>query len=74
MKILVIGSCVLDMVVNVDHLPDKTEDVNCDDVSLSLGGMAYNVYNIVSLFGCEAIFGCPIGKGTFADIVKNMLD
>ena len=28
MKILVIGSCVLDMVVNVDHLPDKTEDVN----------------------------------------------
>ena len=74
MKILVIGSCVLDMVVNVDHLPDKTEDVNCDDVSLSLGGMAYNVYNIVSLFGCEAIFGCPIGKGTFANIVKNMLD
>ncbi len=73
-KILVIGSTCLDMIVDIDHIPTRCEDVNSENVEFSLGGMAYNVYNVLSLFKVPAILGCGIGKGKFADIVATMLE
>lgn len=72
-KTLVLGSCVCDMVVKVSHLPHAQEDINSKEVSMSLGGMAYNVYNINQLLNNDSIFGCPIGTGQFATMVKTML-
>lgn len=72
-KTLVLGSCVCDMVVKVSHLPQAQEDINSKEVSMSLGGMAYNVYNINQLLNNDSIFGCPIGTGRFATMVKTML-
>lgn len=72
-KILVIGSTCLDMIVDIDHIPARCEDVNSENVEFSLGGMAYNVYNVLSLFKVPAILGCGIGEGKFADIVAAML-
>ncbi len=73
-KILVIGSTCLDMIVNINHIPNRCEDVNSNSVEFSLGGMAYNVYNILSLLKVPSIFGCGIGEGSFASIVEKMLE
>ncbi|MCI5774526.1 MAG: PfkB family carbohydrate kinase [Erysipelotrichaceae bacterium] len=72
-KILVIGSTCVDMIVKIDHIPKRCEDVNSEYVDFSLGGMAYNVFNVVKLLGMDAILGCGIGEGRFADIVDKML-
>lgn len=74
MKVLVIGSCALDVIIDLEKLPALNEDVNTKDLAMSLGGMAYNVYNVIKLFGRDAIFGCPIGEGILANIVKGFLD
>lgn len=73
MKALAIGSCVPEVFVEIDRLPGLSEDVNTRDLKLSLGGMAYNVYNVLELFGTDAILGCPIGEGMLADIVGGLL-
>ena len=74
MRVLVIGSCALDVYVEVEHLPKLSEDVNTKDLKMSLGGMAYNVYNVLSLFKRNAIFGCPVGKGIIANIMTSLLN
>lgn len=74
MKALSIGSCVLDVYVEIDKLPGLGEDVNTKDLKMSLGGMAYNVYNVLSLFDKGHILGCAIGEGVIADIVSGLLD
>ena len=73
MKTLVIGACTLDFTLDIDHLPVKGEDVNTKNVEIALGGMAFNVFNILNLFQCETILGSPIGQGTFADITRRLL-
>ena len=73
MKALSIGSCVLDVYVEIDKLPGLGEDVNTRDLKMSLGGMAYNVYNILSLFDEGHVLGCAIGEGLIADIVAGLL-
>lgn len=73
MRVLVIGSCALDVYVEVERLPKISEDVNTKDLKMSLGGMAYNVYNVLSLFKRNAIFGCPVGKGIIANIMVSLL-
>lgn len=73
MKVLVLGSICLDVFVEIDYLPTLNEDVNTKDLKLSLGGMAYNVYNVLKLFNEGRILGCPIGEGKLATMVKDML-
>ena len=73
MKVVVIGCCALDVYVEIDQLPKLNEDVNTKDLKLSLGGMAYNVYNVLELFDSDAVLGCPVGEGRLADMVREML-
>lgn len=73
MKTLVIGSCALDVYVQLPYLPSVGEDVNSNDLRMSLGGMAYNVYHIMKLFNTAPILGCPVGEGLRAEIVTNLL-
>lgn len=73
MKTLVLGSTVLDMIVGVDELPVLKQDVHTRSMNMALGGMAYNVYQILYRLNCEAILGSPIGTGPFADTVREML-
>lgn len=49
-KILVIGSAVVDVVINVDHLPSKSEDVHVLSQTMTLGGCAYNTSDIIRHF------------------------
>ncbi|MGN1345071.1 MAG: PfkB family carbohydrate kinase [Traorella sp.] len=72
-KTLFIGSTVLDMIVNVDHLPSSKEDINASDITLSIGGCAYNACQIVDYFNLESILCSPVGKGHFASLLKELM-
>lgn len=74
MKALIIGSCVLDVYIQLPHLPLMGEDVNSNDLNISLGGMAYNVYHVMKLLQTNPILGCPVGEGLRADIVTDLLE
>lgn len=73
-KILVIGSTVVDIVVNlVDHLPKTGEDVHVRSQHLSLGGCAYNVSDSIRHFQVPYILFSPVGTGVYGDFVRKEL-
>lgn len=73
-SVLFIGSVVLDMVVQLDHLPKLKEDINTEGVKLSVGGCSRNACQIVKHFGLSTISCSPIGTGPFANLLRNMLE
>lgn len=72
-KILVIGSTVTDVIINLDHLPKTEEDVNASSQKLSLGGCAYNVADMLRHFDVPYSLFSPIGTGLYGDFIKNTL-
>lgn len=72
-QILVIGSTVVDVIVNLPHLPVTGEDVHVTKQILSLGGCAYNVFHIIRHFKIPGILFSPIGTGTYGDFVRTEL-
>ena len=72
-KILVIGSAVVDVVINLDHLPSKSEDVHVLSQHMSLGGCAYNTSDIIRHFGVPYIPFFPVGTGAYGDFVRSKL-
>ena len=49
-KVLVIGSAVVDVVIHLPHLPEKSEDVHVTSQKMSLGGCAYNASDTIRHF------------------------
>ncbi len=70
-KILVIGSAVVDVVINLDHLPSRSQDVHVINQQLRLGGCAYNASDIIRHFGVPYIPFFPIGTGAYGDFVRS---
>ena len=72
-KILVIGSTVADVMIEIDHLPQPEEDIIPKRQKLSLGGCAYNVSNMLRLFEIPYILFSPVGTGIYGDFVRKEL-
>lgn len=73
-KVLVIGSTVVDVVVNlVDHLPKTGEDVHIRSQHMSLGGCAYNVSDSIRHFQVPYILFSPIGTGVYGNFIREEL-
>lgn len=72
-KILVIGSTVADIIINVDYLPTTAQDVHLKSQSMSLGGCAHNVSDMIRHFGAPCILFSPIGTGIYGDFVRKEL-
>lgn len=72
-KILVIGSAVVDVIINLNHLPGKSEDVHVLSQQMSLGGCAYNTSDIIRHFGVPYIPFFPVGTGAYGDFVRSSL-
>ena len=65
-KALIIGSTVVDVIVNlVDSLPKTGEDVHVRSQHMSLGGCAYNVSDSVRHFQVPYILFSPVGTGVY---------
>lgn len=69
-KVLVIGSTVVDVIINVDYLPRTTEDVHVRSQETSLGGCAYNVSDMIRHFGVPYTLFSPIGTGIYGDWIR----
>ena len=72
-EILVIGSTVADVIVNVDVLPTTAQDIHVKSQSVSLGGCAYNVASMIKLFNEPYTLFSPVGKGLYGDFVRSEL-
>ena len=72
-KIFVIGSTVADIIINVDYLPTTAQDVHLKSQSMSLGGCAHNVSDMIRHFGAPYILFSPIGTGIYGDFVRKEL-
>lgn len=73
-KILVIGSTVVDIIINVDVLPKTGQDVNILSQEMSLGGCAYNVSDTIRHFNVPYILFSPVGTGIYGDFVRKELN
>ncbi|MCD7868336.1 MAG: PfkB family carbohydrate kinase, partial [Clostridiales bacterium] len=73
-KILVIGSTVTDIIVELaDRLPRTGEDVHVKNQRMSLGGCAYNVSDSIRHLGVPYILFSPIGTGVYGQFVREEL-
>ena len=73
-KALIIGSTVVDVIVNlVDSLPTTGEDVHVRSQHMSLGGCAYNVSDSVRHFQVPYILFSPVGTGVYGYFVREEL-
>lgn len=72
-KTLVIGSTVLDIIIQIDHLPKTSEDIHIKRQRMALGGCAYNAADILRNFNVPYTLMSPIGSGRYALIVETML-
>ena len=73
-KALIIGSTVVDVIVNlVDSLPRTGEDVHVRTQHMSLGGCAYNVSDSVRHFRVPYILFSPVGTGVYGYFVREEL-
>ena len=72
-KVLVIGSTVVDVIIYLDHLPKTSEDVHVLRQTMSLGGCAYNVSDMIRLFEVPYTLFSPVGHGTYGHFVREAL-
>ena len=70
-QILVIGSTVVDVFLNVPALPRRGEDINIVASEYRIGGCAYNVYKALELFKSPAMLCSPVGFGMFGRMVRE---
>lgn len=70
---LVIGSSVVDVIVNIPHLPVTGEDVHISNQSRSLGGCAYLTSDILCLFSAPYSLCTAVGGGIYGNFVLEKL-
>lgn len=72
-KILVVGSTVVDVIIQIERLPRTQEDIHVISQKMSLGGCAYNTFDIIRHFGVPCILFSPVGGGAYGDFVRTRL-
>lgn len=73
MKILVLGNAIVDVVLTIQALPKTGEDIYCQKQTINIGGCAYNVATILKHFDVQHDLVVPIGKGSYATMIKQEL-
>lgn len=71
-KVLIIGSSVCDVIINLNKIPHSGEDENIVSQSLNIGGCAFNVASVLKYFDIPFDLYSPIGKGVYGDFVRNV--
>lgn len=72
-KILILGSAVIDVIINIDRLPQSGEDIMGMQKGQTVGGCAYNVSKILDYLKIEHDICVPVGKGMYADMIRKEL-
>ena len=74
MKTLILGAAIVDVIMKIDALPQKGDDIPCKYTKTQVGGCAYNVAKIMSLHNAAFDLFVPIGSGVYADIILDDLN
>lgn len=72
-SILVIGSTCVDILIHIDHLPKTAENLHPTSQTMTVGGCAYNVSQILNLTATEHTFISPVGGGMYGNFVYGQL-
>ncbi|SEJ29270.1 Sugar or nucleoside kinase, ribokinase family [Propionispira arboris] len=72
-KILILGSAVIDVIINIERLPKAGEDITGVQKGQNVGGCAYNVAKILKHLQIKHDLCVPVGNGPYADIIKSEL-
>lgn len=72
-KVCVIGSCVADVIVQIPALPKRAQDINALSQTMRLGGCAFNIAHMLSLYDIPFSLFSPVGKGIYGDFVHQHL-
>lgn len=70
-KVLIIGSSVADVIIDVERLPRSGEDVHIIDQRLCIGGCAFNVSDIIRHFQIPHLLFSPAGTGIYGDFIRE---
>jgi len=71
MKTLVIGNVYVDVIINIDELPNTGDDIVCKKELVTVGGCAYNVATVLNNFGIEHDLLFPVGNGIYGNIIRK---
>ena len=73
-NVLVIGSACVDVIIRVDHLPRREENLHPSSQQFRLGGCACNAARILGLGRADVTFVSPVGlQGVFGPWVLSMV-
>lgn len=72
-KCLVIGAAMLDIIMEIDRLPVSGEDVYAKSQTMTVGGCAYNVADILKHFKVDYTLFAPVGTGMYAGFIEAEL-
>ena len=75
MSILILGSTCVDVLIRVDHLPGREENLHPAGQRFLVGGCAYNVANVAGRGDADVTFVTPVGlKGVFGPYLRPLLE
>ena len=73
-SVLVIGSACADVIIRVDHLPAREENLHPSGQRFRLGGCACNAADVLGRGGADTVFVTPVGlQGVYGPWVLSEL-
>ena len=72
-NVLVIGSAFVDMVINVQEMPQAGADIEGDYRCTTVGGCSFNVSDVLNKLHLPFDSYMPVGEGHFANIITEAL-
>ncbi len=73
LPVCVIGAAVVDVIADAYSLPHRGSDIELHQQGVNVGGCALNVAIALHRLGIPSINALPLGKGTWASIVRQKL-
>lgn len=73
-KTLIIGSLTLDIRLQIDSLPVRTQDVNVFQQQFAVGGCAYNVYQAMTTLDPSPCLLTRMGTGIYAQVLQQQIE
>lgn len=72
-KILILGSAVIDVIIDIERLPKAGEDITGLQKGMVVGGCAFNVSKILDELHVDHDLCVPVGKGLYANKIRRTL-
>lgn len=72
-NVLVIGSAFVDMVINVQEMPQAGADIEGDYRCTTVGGCSFNVADVLNKLHLPFDSYMPVGEGHFANLITEAM-